>query len=129
MATVPCPAHPGGLSVAGVHAQGRLALSGGVVARGQAQAQRGAQVVQAAPGHPLPALVGFLAVGRQDEGVIPHPQAPVSALVVERKVVGVQRLCAGRGETAVNNADRKPGSMLAANTAEQVRTWINRSIN
>lgn len=53
----------------------------------------------------------------------------MGALVVERKVVGVQRLCAGRGETVVNNADRKPGSMLAANTAERVRARINSSIN
>lgn len=94
-----------GLPVAGVHAQGGLVRPGGEVPDGHAQAQRGAQVEEAGPGHPFPALVGVFAVACQDEGVVPHPQAPMSALVVEGKVVGVHRLCAkkkNRGETDNN---------------------------
>lgn len=94
LVAVPDPAHPGRLPVAGVHAQGGLPRPGGEVPGGHAQAQRGAQVEEAAPGHRLPTLVGVFAVARQDEGVVPHPQAPVGALVIEGKVVGVQRLCA-----------------------------------
>lgn len=94
LGAVPGPTHPGRLPVAGVHPQGGLARPGGEVPGGHAQAQRGAQVEEAAPGHPLPALVGIFAVARQDEGVVSHPQAPMGALVVEGKVVRVQRLCA-----------------------------------
>ncbi len=96
LATVPCPAYSGGFPVTGVHTQRRPVPSGCVVTSGHAQAQRRAQVEQATPGHPLPALVDFLTGGWKDEGVIPHPQAPLGTLMEESKVVGVQRRCAER---------------------------------
>lgn len=101
LATVPCPAYSGGLAVTGVHAQRRPVRSGGEVASGHAQAQRRAQVEQAAPGHPFPTLVGCLTGGRQDQGVIPHPQAPLGTLMEERKLIRVQRRCAERGNNGI----------------------------
>lgn len=98
LGTVPGTAYSGGFTVTGVHAQRRLGPSGGEVASGQAKAQWGAQVEQATPGHPLPALVVFLAGGWQDEGEIPHPQAPLGALMEEGKLVRVRRCCAERGK-------------------------------
>lgn len=107
LGTVPGPADSGGLAVARVHAQRGPVPAGGEVASGHAQAQRGAQVEEAAPGHPLPALVGLPAGGRQDEGVVPHPQAPLGALVEESKLIGVQRRCAETRatEATVNSAN------------------------
>lgn len=96
LATGPCPAYSGGLTVTGVHTQGRLVPDGGEVTSGHAQAQRRAQVEQATPGHPFPALVDFLTGGWQDEGVIPHSQAPLGSLMEESKLVRVQRCCADR---------------------------------
>jgi len=96
LAAVPGPAYAGMLVVTGRHAQRRPVPFGADVPRGHAQAQRGAQVEQATPGHPLPALAVFLTGGWQNEGVIPHSQAPLGALIEERKVVRVQRRCAER---------------------------------
>lgn len=96
LGAVPGTAHFGWLPVTGVHAQGGLPRSGGEVPCAHAQAEGGAQVEEAAPGQQLPTLVGVLAVARQDQGVVPHPEAPIGALVVEGKVVGVQRLCGKR---------------------------------
>lgn len=98
LATVPGPAHSRGLAVTCVHAQRRPVQSDGDIASGHAKAQRGAQVEQATPGHPLPALAVLLTGGWQDEGVIPHPQATPGALMEESKVIRVQRSCAERGK-------------------------------
>lgn len=62
LATVPSPTYSGRLVVTGVHAERRPVPPGGEVTSGHAQTQRGAQVEQASPGHPLPALVGLLTV-------------------------------------------------------------------
>lgn len=93
LVTVPGPAHSGGLAVTRVHTQRRLLATGGEVTIGHAKAQRRAEVEQATPGHPLPALVDFLTGGWQDEGVIPHPQTTSTALMEESEVIRVQRRC------------------------------------
>ena len=106
LAAVPGRAYSRGVTVqAGVHAKGG---PGGEVTGGHAQAERGAQVEQASPGHPLPALVVFVAGARQDEGIVLHPEASLAALVEESKIIGVLWRCAEReGETlaSVDNAD------------------------
>lgn len=117
LATVPGPAHSGWLTITGVHAQ-RRPISWGEVTSGQAQAQRRAQVEQATPSHPLPALVDFLTVGRQDEGVIPHPQAPTSALMEECKFIGVQWRCAD-----IKKTKHWHQSIMLMKTGSHVSSW------
>ena len=131
LATVPGPAYSGGLVVTGVHAQRRPVRSGAGVTRGYAQAQRGAQVEQATPGHPLPALVVFLTGGCQDEGVIPHPQAPLGALMEESEIARVQRRCAERGKQWHQSITLMKATFRVSSKCgrEEVSSWINISIN
>lgn len=96
LGTVPSPTYSGWLVVTGVHTERRPVPSGGEVTSGHTQTQWGAQVVQASSSHPLPALIGLLTGGWQDKGVIPHPQAPLGALVEESKIIRVQWRCAER---------------------------------
>lgn len=60
LTTVPVPADPGRLPVTGVHAQRRFVRPGGHIPSGDAQAERGAQVEEALPADPFPALVVLL---------------------------------------------------------------------
>lgn len=81
LSAVPGPAHPRWLPVARVHAQRRALAAPARVAHGDAQAEGGAQVEQAAPGHPLPELGVALAAVGHVQNAVPHAQTAPGALM------------------------------------------------